>query len=757
MKNILFTLFNSPHFKNKYDVQEKKFLDTDSNYLIVKNIVNNKTGTTISINGKDYFVSDSHLNIPERQDPKEGFLSAYHHSIYLKDINTNEEFVVRFYFDRFDNLCDQPSPVLKSLKPSINDDDIIFVNINKNDLDNIFISFVTSSVDKVKVARSSQNNILKALLVQKNNCENEREATLLKYGFLSQEHVDVLDKLKKILFDIELYETVSLKNRSQNGFIGPDFKSYSSFINSLYTELTGRLKSKKSRANQSTSNSRDEKNYNVVIHEPSLEQKKEMAILELKQNQNVEIEKELKEYQNFIFDLKSTLSEVKRNISKKNIERLLELDTKLLSYMQIHNVNHDELHLLQSETLKFLESFFANLDDGFKLKKQLIFKFQSIFYLIGTQKIFELALRLINIGDDTSLTELFKGFELPVLSEIENLDGMKPNKYALLEWSIVLNQPKCFIALIKAGHKIEYFQSINSPVQTIVGDIINGAPFVEIMINNGLYGGQKKYTEMVSIARKKLIDDGENSENSGLMAIRLNITEKLHQAERRMSQLVKGHSAPGMVNQFISNMHSTSIGILKKIVSCHPSFAEKLLENREILILIEQQYTLILSIYNKMDSKKILNFLKSAKNNLSSVYDNQNHDLIKNFNLDSLINLVLQELRKEVAKLKIMDKYLIIDTFNVGNDGKIYFLGKKAEKTAKLYNKEFAEVEVSNQLSSIHEITNLFDSLIDCCTELLENFKEIIDSKSENNDDNCNEVGNDDDKKIENSTSLKKK
>lgn len=530
-ENPLYNLFIRPAIKKKFTITESIFSDhPERPYLIIKdNPTGNGALRPLKLSNVNYDVIDSHLTIPKFQDQKEGFFSAYHHTLYLKDDKHNN-FVIHIYFDRFDQYCTHPSPSIK-FKSSIETmEGPTLIPLSSEDITTIFSCFVIHTVSKIKFIRTQQRAIISNLREMLTRAQKvispELEGSL--------EHLSNLEFQVQILSNIGVYELPSSNafngDKDADGFMIPNTQKHRLALERIleaYRAKTAPL---------------------PVIDEDNQEKQGAICTEDLiatritqKQAQvEAQQKEEQKQYHDFVTQYKQSVDNfVNQNNDQKQKNRALrhlcELEKVAPSFNETQHIDHDELFSLRFKCQQLLKEYCNTLDEtNYRGKVDVLLQLNLDNYLTE-ETVSALTLRAITDGDTRILTILLSRFSIPILQQHTmptlpaTANVANTTQHTLLEWSVQLNKPKCFGLLLKYGHRLEYFYQANSPVRAILCDLIDGEEFLKELISHMMLAtsaNAKKtlFNRELSILQQQ-IDDAHSNAN----------IERLTQLKRQMS------------------------------------------------------------------------------------------------------------------------------------------------------------------------------------------------------------------------------
>lgn len=526
--NPLYHLFIRREIKEKFDVTSSTFADRDErSYLVIRDkITENAVVQHIQLQGVTYQVIDSHLTVPQMQDRQEGFFSAYHHTLYLRDDKKNN-FVIHVYFDRFDTYCTHPGACIKSKPSTDTTANSALIALNNEEIITIFSRFIVHTTSKIQFVRTQQrkiiSNLREMLTRTQKSISPELEGSL--------DHLSNLELQINILKNIETYELPSSNDfngkKDADGFMIPNTQKHR-------LELERIVRQFPTKTQVPLPNVDDTQEEQRTIHTEDLA---ETRASQRKAQFETQQQEEKKQYHDFVAQYRQCLDEfiqANQKQERRALRSLCDLEKQAPSYQEAQQVDHEELLSLRFKGLQSLKEYCNTLDStSYRGKADVLLQLNLDHYLTE-ETVSTLAIRSIIDGDTRILTILLARFALPILQQYTNptlpVTETVANtpQYTLLEWCVKLNQPKCFGLLLKNGHRLEYFYQANSPVREILCDPLDGEEFIKELIPN-VNSSMSANTKQTLIKKELAIlqqqmDDARSNTN----------LEQLTQLKRRM-------------------------------------------------------------------------------------------------------------------------------------------------------------------------------------------------------------------------------
>ena len=522
--NPLFYLFKHKSVARKVAYEEHVFRDTGQSYLLSREQLNASSTTTISLSQREWQVTESHLTVPQFQSAAEGFLGAYHHTLYLEGAQ-GAKYSVRIYFNRFDEICWDPRP---QLRPIENEQaaNAAPLDLSDRELDIIIGRFIVSSIDKIKYARHAQKIIVTLLLLQCAELENRIRSSALN----STEQLAAKEQLVEKLRELELYEQpitkVYLRNRSGTGFTDYATSIRRQVLEKSIAIAKRELAAKGHQAAGAGAAASSNDNEQPII-EMTASERQQAARDALEARRAEQLASEQQAANSFIADFEKTITTF-RNAEKKNkdalLARLIQLDCRAAQFLEVHGINKDQLIKQQIHYQELISEYANDVNnENFAPHFRLCARNNIVNY-ITVDRVIILALSAIARGDSKLLENIMQHFSAPVLASLPMPVQLLPasnsdlngKHYTLLEWSVALNNPSCFGVLLRAGHNPLQFTDANSPVKQVFTFGMRSSVFMSECITSGLFtrGGIRDALDRVNeIILASIVISGNESED----------------------------------------------------------------------------------------------------------------------------------------------------------------------------------------------------------------------------------------------------
>lgn len=547
--NPLFVLLNLKAAQQKFQPVKGAFSgDTGGQYGIIKHAsaAVGRPGPTLTVAGRAYVVTDSHLTIPEFQDVNEGFFSAYHHTIRLQPVLDNgreagEQMVLHLYFDRNDRFCTHVPPVIKPVRDG-HVSPPQFVSLSAEELETVQLQFVSKSLAVIKALREQQRQKTAEL----EGAIAKIERTLDSLSADPAQRLEKLRTKRRLLVELQQYELPSQKQfaeRPRNGFFVPTTARELAVLDQLLPQLEREL----TRGERKKAADERDVTASAGVVEQLKEQSKEQKLrVHEQQRQAEQLAQKQREYDELCtrqraLNERLAVLRASRTRPTEAFGEWLELELLAGELSRDPRLDASAFQQLNARGHRLINTYVNNMCAQPELASVAFLRLlqeKGLDQHIKKHMLPRLAVNAIVAGDHHLLALLLEHYEYPG-QEIVGHRARPQHLMTLLEWAVFVNKPGCFEALLKYGHSPFAYDAIESPVNGIFLNQKRHSQFLEVMQRNNLMQDPREFlTRYEQLLQLQLADPLHDKAKLEGLRLQLELNKQQQRLQQKINALI---------------------------------------------------------------------------------------------------------------------------------------------------------------------------------------------------------------------------